>query len=301
MKSQVFRIIAWCLAVGVTLLWVLQHGAVTERKAEFDALVTQLQATKRKTTAVEAETNATKANLLPEIAKLEEEDGVVSEEMNKVKAQVDALAKAIADEEANLALIVEENSALPEQVLQLTTAKGQAEAVLAPLQQEEAAIKADRAVMENQLAEIRSSTGELQNQLNALREERETLRRQYEERSAELHEAIDEPPWIYYGDKARTKVMNVRPSMTGVFLPLGVGEGVKRGMEFLVRRLDPPSQTKRSWRFKLKIVQSDYSFAVIMPEFGDQNIPIRAGEEVEMERSGNIALEKSGEDTARRP
>ena len=285
----------------MTVLWVLQRGAVTERKAELDELVTQLQATKQKTTAVEAETNATKAKLLMEIAKLEEEDGVVSEEMNQVKAEVDALAKAIADEEANLALIVEENTALPEQVLQLTTAKGQAEAVLAPLQQEEAAIKADHAVVEKQLGEIRSSTGELQNQLNALREERETLRRQYEERSAELREAIDEPPWIYYGDKVRTKVMNVRPSMTGVFLPLGVGEGVKRGMEFLVRRLDPPSQTKRSWRFKLKIVQSDYSFAVIMPEFGDQDIPIRAGEEVEMERSGNIAIEKPGEDTARRP
>ncbi len=301
MKSQVFRIIAWCLAVGVTSLWVLQRGAVTERKAELDELVTQLQATKQKTTAVEAETNATKAKLLMEIAKLEEEDGVVSEEMNQVKVQVVALAKAIADEEANLALIVEENAALPEQVLQLTTAKGQAEVVLAPLQQEEAAIKADHAVVEKQLAELRSSTGELQNQLNALREERETLRRQYEERSTELQEAIDEPPWIYYGDKTRTKVMNVRPSMTGVFLPLGVGEGVKRGMEFLVRRLDPSSQTKRSWRFKLKIVQSDYSFAVIMPEFGDQDIPIRAGEEVEMERSGNIALEKPGEDTARRP
>jgi len=301
LKSQVFRIIAWCLAVGVTVLWVLQRGAVTERKAERDELVTQLQATKQKTTAVEAETNATKAKLLLEIAKLEEEDGVVSEEMNKVKAEVDALAKAIADEEANLALIVEEYSALPEQVLQLTTAKGQAEAVLAPLQQEEASIKADHAVVEKQLGEIRSSTGELQNQLNALREERETLRRQYEERSAQLHEAIDEPPWIYYGDKVRTKVMNVRPSMTGVFLPLGVGKGIKQGMEFLVRRLDPPSQTKRSWRFKLKIVQSDYSFAVIMPEFGDQDIPIRAGEEVEMERSGNIAIEKPEEDTARRP
>jgi hypothetical protein len=89
--------------------------------------------------------------------------------------------------------------------------------------------------------------------------------------------------------------------MTGVFLPLGIGEGVKRDMEFLVRRPDSSAQTKRSWRFKLKIVQSDYSFAVILPEYGDQNIPMRAGEEIEMERSGNIAREKSEEDTASRP
>ena len=301
MKSQVFRIIAWCLAVGVTALWVLQQGEVTLRKAELDDIEAKLKATKDKTTAVEAETNATKATLIQETNKLEEEDKAVTEEMNLLKTQADALAKAIADEEANLALIVEENAALPQQVLDLTTAKGQAEAALAPLKQEEGEIKAEHAMVEKELADVRAATGELQSQLDALREERETLRRLYEERSAELRERIDEPPWVYYGNKVRTKIMNVRPSMTGVFLPLGVGEGVKRGMEFLVRRPDSSAQTKRSWRFKLKIVQSDYSFAVILPEFGDQDIPLRAGEEIEMERSGNIAREKPEEDTASRP
>ena len=107
-----------------------------------------------------------------------------------------------------------------------------------------------------------------------------------------LEKSIERPPWLYYGDKTRIKVINVRPSMTGVFLPLGFGDGVKRDMEFLVRRIDSTVPTKRSWRFKLKIVQSDYCFAVIMPEFGDQNIPIRSGEEVELERSGNLVREE---------
>ena len=301
MKSQVFRIIAWCLAVGVTALWVLQQGEVTLRKAELDDIEAKLKATKDKTRAVEVDSNATKATLIQETNKLEEEDTAVTEEMNTLKTQADALAKAIADEEANLALIVEENAALPEQVLDLTRAKGQADAALSPLQQEEGEIKAAHAIVEKELANVRASTGELQGQLDALRQERETLRRLYEERSAELRERIDEPPWVYYGNKVRTKIMNVRPSMTGVFLPLGIGEGVKRDMEFLVRRPDSSAQTKRSWRCKLKIVQSDYSFAVILPEFGDQDIPMRAGEEIEMERSGNIAREKPEEDTASRP
>ncbi len=301
MKSQVFRIIAWCLAVGVTALWVLQQGEVTLRKAELDDIEAKLKAAKDKTRAVEADSNATKATLIQETNQLEEEDKAVTEEMNTLKTQADALAKAIADEEANLALIVEENAALPQQVLDLTSAKGQAEAALAPLKQEEGEIKAEHAMVEKELADVRASTGELQSQLDALQQERETLRRLYEERSAELRERIDEPPWVYYGNKVRTKIMNVRPSMTGVFLPLGIGEGVKRDMEFLVRRPDSSAQTKRSWRFKLKIVQSDYSFAVILPEYGDQNIPMRAGEEIEMERSGNIAREKSEEETASRP
>tara|TARA_Y100001968_G_scaffold256170_1_gene242465 strand:- start:270 stop:1175 length:906 start_codon:yes stop_codon:yes gene_type:complete len=301
LKSQVFRIIAWCLAVGVTALWVLQQGEVTLRKAELDDIEAKLKAAKDKTRAVEADSNATKATLIQETNQLEEEDKAVTEEMNTLKTQADALAKAIADEEANLALIVEENAALPQQVLDLTSAKGQAEAALAPLKQEEGEIKAEHAMVEKELADVRASTGELQSQLDALQQERETLRRLYEERSAELRERIDEPPWVYYGNKVRTKIMNVRPSMTGVFLPLGIGEGVKRDMEFLVRRPDSSAQTKRSWRFKLKIVQSDYSFAVILPEYGDQNIPMRAGEEIEMERSGNIAREKSEEETASRP
>ncbi len=301
MKSQVFRIIAWCLAVGVTALWVLQQGEVTLRKAELDDIEAKLKAAKDKTRAVEADSNATKATLIQETNQLEEEDKAVTEEMNTLKTQADALAKAIADEEANLALIVEENAALPQQVLDLTSVKGQAEAALAPLKQEEGEIKAEHAMVEKELADVRASTGELQSQLDALQQERETLRRLYEERSAELRERIDEPPWVYYGNKVRTKIMNVRPSMTGVFLPLGIGEGVKRDMEFLVRRPDSSAQTKRSWRFKLKIVQSDYSFAVILPEYGDQNIPMRAGEEIEMERSGNIAREKSEEETASRP
>jgi len=280
---------------------VLQQGEVTLRKAELDDIEAKLKATKDKTRAVEVDSNATKATLIQETNKLEEEDKAVTEEMNALKTQADALAKAIADEEANLALIAEENVALPQQVLDLTTAKGQAEATLAPLKQEEGEIKAEHAMVEKELADVRASTGELQSQLDALREERETLRRLYEERSAELRERIDEPPWVYYGNKVRTKIMNVRPSMTGVFLPLGIGEGVKRDMEFLVRRPDSSAQTKRSWRVKLKIVQSDYSFAVILPEFGDQDIPMRAGEEIEMERSGNIARGKPDEDTAGRP
>lgn len=298
MKSQVFRIIAWGLALGVTVLWVLQKGAVSEHKTIYDDLVAKLLDVQNKTAVAESAFEEEKAKLLSENIKLEEEDGVVTQEMNAFQKQVDELSTAIADEEANLATIKAEGAAFPEQLASIRAALGQAQGNLAPLQEEEAAIKASRATEDQSLAEVRSSNEVLQNQLNSLREIRDDLRRQFEERSAALRDIIDEPPWLYYGDKTRSKLMNVRPSMTGVFLPLGIGDGVKQGMEFLVRRLNPSTPTKRSWRLKLKIVQSDYSFAVIMPEFGDQDIPVQAGEEVEMERSGNLAREEVEDDPA---
>lgn len=296
MKSQVFRIIAWGLTLGVTVLWVLQKGAASEHMAIYDELVADLHDVRNKTAVAESVFEEGKAKLLAENVKLQEDDGVVTQEMNAFQKQVDDLSTAIADEEANLAIIKAEGASFPEQLASIQTALVTAQGRLAPLQQEEAAIKASRATEDKSLAEVRSANDVLQKQLDALREIRDDVRRQYEERSAALREIIDEPPWLYYGDKTRSKLINVRPSMTGVFLPLGIGDGVKRGMEFLVRRLNPSTPTKRSWRLKLKIVQSDYSFAVIMPEFGDQDIPVQAGEEVELVRSGNLAREEEEND-----
>ena len=164
------------------------------------------------------------------------------------------------------------------------------------MQQEAATIKADRATLEPALAEHRAANDDLQAKLAALQAERESVQSQYDEKSAKLRLRIEEPPWIYYGSKTTVKPSNVRPSMTGLFLPMGFGDGLKIGMEFLVRRLEPTLDSKRSWRFKMKLVQADHSFAVIMPEFGDQSIPLRAGEELEMERSGDLAIEPNDEE-----
>jgi len=280
----------------VVVLWFIQGGALAERKKEFDDLVSQLSETQLKTTVVEASMKEEKGILLKECTELEEEDGVVTEEMNKLRGQMDALGKVIAEEEAKLAAVNQESADLPDRLAALQLSLGEAQGKLAPFQKVADELKAKRAGLDQKLLAVRPVIDDLQTKLGALQDEREAIRRDYEKRSSVLRERIEEPPWVYYGDKVRTKVMNVRPSMTGVFLPVGVGSGVKRGMEFLVRRLNPATPTNRSWRFKLKIVQSDYSFAMIMPEFGDQDIPMQAGEEVEMERSGNLAREESEND-----
>jgi predicted RNase H-like nuclease (RuvC/YqgF family) len=276
----------------VTALWFLQAGALSESKAKLEESIIQLDKTKAQIVAVQASADEQKLALMAECVKLEETTAIEVEKMNKIKGEVDAVVQTISDENATLALLKEENNDLPGELISLQEAKTDAEEKLRPMQQSEEAIKATRVSLEKQLAQRNSFNGGLQADLNALREKREAIQRKYEERSAELLKKVERPPWLYYGDKTRVAVMNVRPSMTGVFLPLGVDKGVKRGMEFLVRRINAATPTKRSWRFKLKIVQSDYCFAVIMPEFGDQNIPIRSGEEVELERSGNLAFEK---------
>ncbi len=293
MKSQVSRIIAWCLALGVVALWFLQGGSLAERKSEFEDLVSQLSETLKNTEDLEALSKEKRNALLKECSALEEEDGVVTGEIKEWKGRVEVLNQQIADEDAKIAVMQQEMSALPDRLTELRTTLASARQKTAPFEQDETDMKAERADLDSKLVEIRMSIGGLQAKLSVLKDKREVIRRNYEERSAVLREKIEEPPWVYYGDKTQTKVMNVRPSMTGVFLPLGIGDGLKRGTEFLVRRLAPPVPTRKSWPFKLKIVQSDYSFAIIMPEFGDQDIPLRAGEEVEMERSGNLASEES--------
>ncbi|MFP6899883.1 MAG: hypothetical protein VCA36_03000 [Opitutales bacterium] len=300
MKSQVFRIIAWGLAVGVTALWFLQGGAVAERRNELQELEAKLEKAERNKAAVEAASKEEKARLVQECSKLEDEDGVVTDEMNGIRSQVNAVDRAISDENATLAVMQQETVQLPDRLLQLRAELGQAQGQLNPLQQEEATLKADRATLENELAAHRATNDEQQAKLAALREERASIQSQYDQKSGKLRLKIQEPPWIYYGDKTTTKPSNVRPSMTGLFLPLGYGDGLKIGMEFLVRRLDPTLENKRSWRFKMKLVQADHCFAVIMPEFGDQDIPMRAGEELEMERSGDLASEAKGEEAEKK-
>jgi len=296
LKSQVFRIIAWGLALGVSVLWFLQAGALSESKDELDALIVQVKQKQGKITLVENALKEVKVNLLQECQKLEEETETVKEEISKIEGEVNALTQSISDENSTLALLTEESKSLPEELTKVRAAHAAAQRKLPPLQESENVIKETKSSLDKQLAEITAANDRLQAELNGLRDNREAIRLKYEERSAELRKSIEKPPWLYYGDKTRVKVMNVRPSMTGAFLPLGFGDGVKRGMEFLVRRIDSSSPTKRSWRVKLKIVQSNYCFAVILPEYGDQNISLRSGEEVELERSGNLVFEETEND-----
>ena len=299
MKSQVFRIIAWGLAVGVVAMWFLQGGTVTNSQNQLAAKNAALEANRTKIEFVQSEAKTEKDVFLKDCESLENQDRVVTEELKKLQDELAALAQTIEDEKGNLEAIQANSTDLPEKLIALQEALNQAQNDLEPLREDNATIEEERVKLDKQLAELQTVNGDLQAKLNALRADRASIQDSYDRRSRALFKQIEKPPWLYYGDKAQIKVMNVRPSMTGVFLDMGLQDGVKPGMEFLVRRLNPPTPTLRSWRFKVtQIFQDDYCFAVIMPDFGDQGIRLQADEEVQLERSGNLAKRKPDEESS---
>ena len=297
MKSQVFRIIAWGLAVGVVAMWYLQGGTVTDYQNQLAAKNAALEANRTKIEFVQSEAKKEKDVFLKDCESLENQDRVVTEELKKLKDELAALDQTIEDEKGNLEAIKANSTDLPDKLTTLQETLKQAQNDIEPLREDNATIEDERANLDKQLADLQTVNGDLQAKLNALRADRAAIQENYDKRSRILFNQIEKPPWLYYGDKTQIKVMNVRPSMTGVFLDMGMQDGVKPGMEFLVRRLNPPTPTMRSWRFKVtQIFQDDYCFAVIMPDFGDQDIRLQADEEVQLERSGNLAKRKLDED-----
>ena len=165
---------------------------------------------------------------------------------------------------------------------------------LVPLQRNSDELAAQRKALEEELAGIRNGNETLQAQLNKLVAKREEILVDFREREKFYRETIKTPPWIYYGDKVSLKVTNVRPSGVGLFLPIGYGHGVKDGMEFLARRIDPTAPSRRSRRLRITLVQSNYCFAEEIPGFGEPDLFLRAEETLEIERSGETNLDKDG-------
>lgn len=274
-------------------MWFLQGGTVTDFQNQLAAKNTALESNRTKIAFVQSEAKKEKDIFLKDCESLENQDRVVTEELNKLQDELAALEQTIEDEKENLEAIKANSTDLPKKLDALNETLQQVQNDFTPLKEDNATIEEDRVNLDKQLADLQTVNGDLQAKLNALRADRAAIQDSYDKRSSILFNQIEKPPWLYYGDKTQIKVMNVRPSMTGVFLDLGLHDGVKPGMEFLVRRLNPPMPTMRSWRFKVtQIFQDDYCFAVIMPEFGDQDIRLQADEEVQLERSGNLAKPK---------
>ena len=163
---------------------------------------------------------------------------------------------------------------------------------LEPLQRNADELAAQRKALEEELAGVRMGNQTLQTQLDKLVAKRDEILVDFREREKFYRKTIKIPPWFYYGDKLNLAVTNARPSGTGVFLPIGIENGVKGGMEFLARRIDPTAPSRRSRRLRATLVQSNYCFAEEIPGFGEPGISLRAGENLEIERSGETSRDQ---------
>ena len=272
-------------------MWFLQAGTVTDYQNQLALKTQALAKTKATMGSVKAASEKEKKILSEDCESLEEQIGSVTEKLKELGFEITALEQAIEDEEANLAIIEKEATGLPQQLADLNDALSQAKANLTPLKDENATVGRERLNLETQLRNLQAVNDDLQAKLNALRAERAKIQNIYDERSRALFQRIDKPPWRYYGDKLQIKLYAVPHPMVSVFMALS-RKDVHKGMEFLVRRLNPPEPTQRSWRFKVTLVEGELCIASIMPGFGDQSIDLLAGEEVQLERSGKLVKQE---------
>ena len=175
---------------------------------------------------------------------------------------------------------------------------------LEPLQRNAEELAVQRKAIEQELNGVRATTQTLQSQLDKLTDQREGILVDFREREKFYRETIKTPPWFYYGDKLNLAVTNARPSGVGVFLPIGFQNGIKKGMEFLVRRIDPTALCRRSRRLRATLVQSNYCFAEEIVGFGEPGLFLRANEKLEIERSGETVRNSDvpkGSDSEKKP
>ncbi len=163
---------------------------------------------------------------------------------------------------------------------------------LEPLKTNANEIANTRKGLEEELASVQKINQTLQSKLDKLIFAREQILVDFREREKFYRDSIKTPPWIYYADKLNVTVTNVRPSGVGVFLPVGYQDGMKKGMEFLVRRTAPNAPSSRSRRLRATLVQSNYCFAEEIPGFGEPHLFLQVDEKIEIERSGDSMQEE---------
>ena len=201
---------------------------------------------------------------------LESELVKVAEELKEAKAESEELVPSRLDAQSKLAEV---------------------NARLEPLKANANGISATRKGLEEELGGVQKDNQALQSKLDKLIIAREQILGDFREREKFYRKSIKIPPWIYYADKMSVTVTNARPSGVGVFLPVGYQDGMKKGMEFLVRRTAPDAPSRRSRRLRATLVQSNYCFAEEIAGFGEANVFLQVDEKIEIERSGDSTKE----------
>ena len=218
---------------------------------------------------------------------IDEAQGTFKETKEKVdflKSELAKVAEELKDAEV-------ESDALVPSRLDIQSKLAEVNARLEPLKTNANGIVATRQGLEEELGGVQKDNQALQSKLDKLIFAREQILGDFREREKFYRKSIKIPPWIYYADKMSVTVTNARPSGVGVFLPVGYQDGMKKGMEFLVRRTAPDAPSRRSRRLRATLVQSNYCFAEEIPGFGEANVFLQVDEKIEIERSGDSTKE----------
>lgn len=263
-----------------------------QEQAAIDALILQMA----------KDVNASRIAISEVVAEVRAMDDAISVAEDALQDRENALEVARVAGEAALEAYEEveaENETLAKTDAEAQAKLDQLRADLVPLVRKAEELASQRKALETELAEARKAADSLQSRFDSLAGIRNTIVEGFAKHREFYRESIKPPAWIYYGDKLNVTVANVRPSGAGAFLPLGVRDGLRTGMEFLVRRNDPNASGRRSRRVRATLVQDNFSFVEEMSGFGEPGRFLKQGETIELERSGEtVGIKKKEEEPA---
>ena len=246
MKSQISRLFAWGLAALAGGAFGFVPGIVREKENRRDERNGAIIALKGKMAEDENASNIAIAAVLRETTGHRE----VKDEAEAALKESEEKLEFLQAEEEKVGKEIEETEKegidLGQVRLDVQAKVADTKIRLEPLQRNADELAAQRKALEEELAGVRMGNQTLQTQLDKLVAKRDEILVDFREREKFYRKTIKIPPWFYYGDKFNLAVTNARPSGTGVFLPIGIENGVKGGMEFLARRIDPTAPGRRS-------------------------------------------------------
>ena len=293
MKSRIFRLFAWGFACLAGVAFAFVPGNVTDKENRRDVRQRDLDELKAKMIADENASKAAISRIMRETTGFRDEKDEAAGKLKEIEEKISFLKKQKEEVAEEMKKAEEERLVVAEAKASTQTELSKVMEDINPLKVTSDQLAAQRKALQDEMAVVREENQSLQTKLDKLTLQRDQILVDFREREKFYRETIQTPPWIYYGDKLNLEVTNSRSSGSGVFLPIGFENGLKSGMEFLVRRVDPTAPSSRSRRIRATLVQSNYCFAEEISGFGESGIFLKADEKIELERSGETKEEES--------
>ena len=294
LKSQISRFFAWGLTLLAGIAFAIVPGIVAEKEKRRADREDSIENLKKEMVVDENASKLALAAVFREISGHREAIDAAQGAFKETNEKVDFLTSELVKVTEELKEAETESEGLVPSRLDVQSKLAEVNARLEPLKTDANGIAATRKGLEEDLTGVQKENQTLQIKLDKLIFAREQILVDFRDREKFYRDSIKTPPWIYYADKLNVTVTNARPSGAGVFLPVGYQDGMKKGMEFLVRRTAPNAPSRRSRRLRATLVQSNYCFAEEIPGFGEANVFLRADEKIEIERSGDSTQENVG-------
>ncbi len=287
LKSQISRFFAWGLTLMAGIAFAIVPGIVAEKEQRRLDRENSIENLKKKMIVDENASNLALAAVFREISGHRESIDAAQADLKETDDKLDFLKNELTKVADELKVAASESEGLVPSRLDVESKLAAVNERLEPLKKNANGIAATRKGLEDKLSDVQNENKTLQAKLDKLIFAREQILVDFRDREKFYRGSIKTPPWIYYADKLNVTVTNARPSGAGVFLPVGFQDGMKKGMEFLVRRTAPNAPSRRSRRLRATLVQSNYCFAEEIPGFGDTNVFLQVDEKIEIERSGD--------------